>query len=434
MDFLFIYLLKSSLSLSLLFLSYEFFFRKEAYFKFSRSLLLSILFLVSLLPLIPYNATPVASLPTVNLNEVIVKANMTTVMLDEIVIMANAPWFNFIHHISLASVLLFVYFFGVAIKFIQFLMRLAQLYLLIHKSNSEHKEGLKFVFTSSGTPTYSFLNWLFIDPDLLKNEKDYGAILNHEKIHARQKHSIDLILSEITTIIQWFNPFAYLLKKRIKENHEYLADFEVINQFQDIKKYQEMLFYHSTKQHTPILTHSFSYSFLKRRLHIMKKTKNPFSFSLRLALLSSIFALIFFACSSPAEKTEATPEEKVLTVTALDTNVQDSTITDGDPVFMVVEEMPVFKGGEAAMYKYIGSKIKYPASAKKAGTEGRVFLSFIIEKDGKVSSVEVLRGIGNGCDEEAKRVIESMPDWTPGKQRGQAVRVQYKMPIKFALQ
>lgn len=434
MDFLFIYLIKSSLSLSILFLSYEFFFRKEAYFKFSRSLLLSILFLVSLLPLIPYKAITFASLPTITLNEVVITANMTAVMLDEIVILANAPWFNFIHHISLGTSLLIVYLIGVAIKLIQFLFRVFQIALLIKKAKPVDKEGLKFVFTAAGTPTYSFMNWLFIDANLLKNNSDYTAILNHEKIHAKQKHTLDIILSEILTIIQWFNPFAYLLKKRIKENHEYLADHEVITHYQDISKYQKMLFHYSTTFNTNILTHNFSYSLLKRRLNIMKKTKNPFSFSLRLAFLSSFVVLIFFACSSPKEKPEATPDEKGLTVTALDAKVQDSTSTDGEPVFTVVEEMPVFKGGEAAMYKYIGSKIKYPAAAKKAGTEGRVFLSFIIEKNGKVSTVEVLRGIGNGCDEEAKRVIESMPDWTPGKQRDQAVRVQYRMPIKFALQ
>lgn len=434
MDFLFIYLIKSSLSLSLLFLSYEFFFRKEAYFKFSRTLLLSILFLASLLPLIPYNTIHLASLPTSTLNEVIITANMTAVMLDEIVILANAPWFNFIHHISLGTSLLIIYLIGVVFKLIQFLFRILQITLLISNTKPIKREGMKFVFTTDGTPTYSFMNWLFIDPNLVKNESDYTSILNHEKIHAKQKHTIDIILSEILTIIQWFNPFAYLLKKRIKENHEYLADNEVITHFQDITKYQKMLFHYSTKYNTNILTHNFSYSLLKRRLNIMKKTKNPLGFSLRLALLSSFLVLIFFACSSPKEKPEVQPEEKVFTITAYDANVQDSTSTDGEQVFLVVEDMPVFKGGESAMYKYIGSKIEYPAAAKKAGTEGRVFLAFIIEKDGKISSVEVLRGIGNGCDEEAMRVIKSMPNWTPGKQRGQAVRVQYRMPIKFVLE
>jgi protein TonB len=95
--------------------------------------------------------------------------------------------------------------------------------------------------------------------------------------------------------------------------------------------------------------------------------------------------------------------------------------------------MPKFLGGEKAMYKYIAENIKYPEKAKKDGIEGRVFVSFIVEKDGSVSEVELLRGIGSGCDEAALDVIRNMPQWNPGKQHGQPVRVQYRMPVKFSL-
>lgn len=105
-----------------------------------------------------------------------------------------------------------------------------------------------------------------------------------------------------------------------------------------------------------------------------------------------------------------------------------------EEIFLVVEEMPSFPGGEAAMYKYIGKNIEYPRMAKESGISGRVFVTFVVEKDGAVTDVQILRGIGGGCDEEAVRVIKSMPNWKPGKQRGKAVRVQYRMPIKFTLQ
>jgi len=105
-----------------------------------------------------------------------------------------------------------------------------------------------------------------------------------------------------------------------------------------------------------------------------------------------------------------------------------------EQIFLVVEEMPSFPGGEGEMYKYIGKNIEYPRMAKESGISGRVFVTFVVEKDGSVTDVQVLRGIGGGCDEEAVRVIESMPKWKPGKQRGKPVRVQYRMPIKFTLQ
>ena len=100
---------------------------------------------------------------------------------------------------------------------------------------------------------------------------------------------------------------------------------------------------------------------------------------------------------------------------------------------MVVEKMPEFVGGEQAMYKYIAGNIQYPDQAKKDGIEGRVYISFIVEKDGRISKVETMRGIGGGCDKEALRVIRNMPNWIPGEQRGEKVRVQYRMPIKFTL-
>jgi len=105
-----------------------------------------------------------------------------------------------------------------------------------------------------------------------------------------------------------------------------------------------------------------------------------------------------------------------------------------EQIFLVVEEMPSFPGGEKEMYRYIGKNIEYPRMAKESGISGRVFVTFVVEKDGRVTDVKILRGIGGGCDEEAVRVIKSMPRWKPGKQRGKPVRVQYRMPIKFTLQ
>ena len=102
--------------------------------------------------------------------------------------------------------------------------------------------------------------------------------------------------------------------------------------------------------------------------------------------------------------------------------------------FLVVEEMPSYPGGEQEMYRFISQNIEYPRMAKESGISGRVFVTFVVEKDGSVTDVQVLRGIGGGCDEEAIRVIKSMPKWKAGKQRGKAVRVQYRMPIKFTLQ
>jgi protein TonB len=102
-------------------------------------------------------------------------------------------------------------------------------------------------------------------------------------------------------------------------------------------------------------------------------------------------------------------------------------------IFTIVENMPEFPGGEAKLFEYLGKSIKYPSMAKDAGIQGIVYVSFVIERDGSVADVQVLRGIGGGCDEEAVRVVEKMPNWSPGKQRGKPVRVRYNLPIRFVL-
>jgi len=113
--------------------------------------------------------------------------------------------------------------------------------------------------------------------------------------------------------------------------------------------------------------------------------------------------------------------------------IEEEEIVEAE-IFTVVESMPEFPGGPAKMMEYIGKTIKYPMTARELGIEGRVFVNFVVEPDGSISNVKVLRPIGGGCDEEAVRVVESMPKWTPGKQRGQAVRVSFNLPVKFKLQ
>lgn len=122
------------------------------------------------------------------------------------------------------------------------------------------------------------------------------------------------------------------------------------------------------------------------------------------------------------------------------------TISDDHEIFQIVEDMPRFRGCESEkteeganqcfqekLYAFLSQNMKYPQQAKELGIQGKVFVSFVVEKDGSVAQVQILRGIGGGCDEEAERVIKKLPQFTPGKQRGRPVRVQYRLPIAFTL-
>lgn len=103
-------------------------------------------------------------------------------------------------------------------------------------------------------------------------------------------------------------------------------------------------------------------------------------------------------------------------------------------IFTVVEESPGFPGGDEKLYEFLAKNMKYPQMARESGIQGIVYVTFVVEPDGSISNVRVLRDIGGGCGEEAIRVVKAMPRWTPGKQRGKAVRVQFNLPVKFTLQ
>ncbi|MCW5900149.1 MAG: energy transducer TonB [Flavobacteriales bacterium] len=113
--------------------------------------------------------------------------------------------------------------------------------------------------------------------------------------------------------------------------------------------------------------------------------------------------------------------------------IQRAEEVEEEQIFTIVEEMPSFPGGEAELFKYLGKNIKYPQMATDAGISGVVYVTFVVDRDGKIRDVKVLRGIGGGCDEEAVRVVKAMPPWKPGKQRGKPVTVQYNLPIRFTL-
>lgn len=113
---------------------------------------------------------------------------------------------------------------------------------------------------------------------------------------------------------------------------------------------------------------------------------------------------------------------------------EEKKVSVDDEVFVLVEEQAEFPGGMDSMYAYIVKNLKYPEAAEEKGIQGRVFVQFVIEKDGSISNVKILRGIGGGCEEAAVEMVKNMPKWKPAKQRGKPVRCQFNLPIKFELE
>lgn len=168
---------------------------------------------------------------------------------------------------------------------------------------------------------------------------------------------------------------------------------------------------------------------------MMTKTNNKKAATIRMtkaitaATITAWFALSAMATAqeqnaSVKEKTQE-PSDQII--------VTEPNKSEEEVLFVVVEESPDFPGGDKARIKYISENIQYPEEARVKKIQGTVFISFVVEADGTISNVKVLRGIGGGCDEEAVRIVENMPKWTPGKTKGKTVRVKFNMPIKFVL-
>ena len=139
--------------------------------------------------------------------------------------------------------------------------------------------------------------------------------------------------------------------------------------------------------------------------------------------------------ADPGQKTQkGDPNADIVINTPVGNGDENKVTEDDNKIFTAVEQDPTPAGGMAKFYDYLQKNMRYPAVAKENNVQGKVFLQFVVEKDGTITDVKVIRGIGSGCDEEAMRVLRNAPKWKPGIQNGRPVRVQYNVPISFALQ
>ena len=159
----------------------------------------------------------------------------------------------------------------------------------------------------------------------------------------------------------------------------------------------------------------------------MKNKQAPKLFAGFKCLLFVVSALILLVIVDAPAKASAQDKKGKTTQTRKDT-------TTDDKVYEVCEQMPIFEGGDAALMKYLTDSVKYPEMAKKHGVQGRVVIGFIVEKDGSLTDVKVLRHVDIALDAEALRVVKGMPKWIPGRQNGKRVRVRYLLPIHICLQ
>ena len=272
---------------------------------------------------------------------------------------------------------------------------------------------------------FSFFRWIFVNP-VDKTPLQLRQILTHEQTHVTQWHSVDALLSQLFVAAFWFNPITWLMRVQVRSNLEYLADRSVLCEGMDKKAYQYHLLAVAYRKNVATITNNFNVLPLKKRIKMMnKQTSNPLARFKYLLFVPLAIALL--AMNSTTIR--ANVQKKVVKTTKATKKTSAN-----DKVYEVCEQMPTFPGGDAALMKYLAENIKYPVSAQKAKEQGRVVVQFIVEKDGAVTGVKTVRSVTPVLDAEAVRVIKAMPKWTPGRQGGQPVRVNYNVPVSFRLQ
>ena len=329
----------------------------------------------------------------------------------------------------------YLYLAGVVVLLVRLAVQAFSLYRLIVRMPEKEINGVRIKCLNDPSGPFSFFGWIFMNPAAVK-EDEISEILTHEMAHVKQHHSVDVLLAEMVSICCWMNPFAWLLKREIRLNLEFLADRKVMEAGFATKSYQ----YHLlglAYNHKYGLSNNFNFSHLKQRIIMMNKKKSNAAGHIKYALfVLPAFALLVagnISCSQDASQTEDAKEEVVAPVSP-EAKEAPADSTAKEEVFMVAEQMPEFPGGMKEMLKFLQDNLKYPENAMKNNVQGRVIVQFVVEKDGTLTEFKVARSVDPDLDAEALRVLQTMPKWKPGMQRGKIVRVKFTVPVSFKLQ
>ena len=447
-----IYLIKINVALMLLYGFYRLTVSRDTFFGLRR-LTLWLIYAVALM------------VPALNLEywvrDTPTMAGMANVYADTfypvVVVKAQAPGITWI------DMLLGIYWAGVAVLSLRLVWQLFSIIRLAAISRKQEVEGITVhLLRGEGSP-FSFFRWVFMYPSTLEG-KQLHEVMVHECTHVSGLHSLDTLFSELFSIACWFNPFAWLMKQEVRMNLEYLADESVLSDGNARKSYQYHLLglaYRQPNESTKI-ANNFNLLPLKKRIKMMNKRRTSEIGKAKYLLFAPLAGALLMVSNIESvareigeqipevaevqQKAEqalnadvavANPMAKAEAELKAEAKTSDATApadTTKSVVYDIPETMPYFPGGQVLMLKYLADNIKYPASAVKAKKQGRVIVTFIVQKDGSVTHAKIAKSIDPELDAEALRVVKGMPKWTPGTQNGKPVNVKYSVPVKFSLQ
>ena len=411
-----IYMIKSTVFLSVFYAFFILFMKKTTFFRFNRMVFLAASVLCFILPALEISPTIFAGID-MPMNAIEEALTPTYVLgLDGVTVTAGSGkiWLIIIST---------VYFAGFIIVLGSNIASYMRLYALLHKSQAEDMDGIKVLIADMDMPSFSWGKHIVISrADLESNP----AIYTHEKMHIKCRHSIDLMLHSLISMIHWFNPLVWIARMELKMLHEYEADELTLKTGINPTQYQLLLVRKTVDAKQFQMANGFYHSKLKNRIIMINKKKT--NRWMRLAYVICIPAIIGAMCCCSQRKGN---NAQTGTPAATETVTETAATVPYSEIF----EKPTFNGGDANSFaQWVYGQIKYPQQCIDEQIQGRVVLQFTINATGQVCDVNVLRGVNPAIDEEAVRAVKESPIWTPGKtEDGKVVPVSFIFPIVFAL-
>ena len=357
------------------------------------------------------------------------------------------------HHITIGSVIVFIYAAGALFLAARLIGQLI---------------SLKRIFSApESMGAFSF----FKSVRLGANMDNKDVIEAHELVHVSHWHSADVMLIEFIAIINWFNPIVYVYKRGIKHIHEFIADKQAVKKGTTKAEYALLLLSQTLKTPAHELANTFfNNSLLKRRILMLQKSRSTYVALIKYGLSAPLFMLMLVFSSAAViknhtvrffnHKAEEVLQAPAASLSAVRINnkgdnsgkaivkdvehgddkpleTKSKSVSEAklhtDPIFVSVEQEPQFKGGMLAFYQFLALNLDYPEQMIHYNIQGRVVITLTVEKDGSLSDIKSVQDVGYGSAEEAIKVLKSSPKWQPGYQNGRPVRVRYTLPINFTL-
>jgi TonB family protein len=503
------YIVEAGLSLGVFTLVYWFILRGQTKFKATRFYLMFALLFSTLLPFLTIRINVAA--PVIDPQAANDAVYTGTNLLEAVTVYASGIPAKIGSVFLLFDYTMLIYGFGALAALFVISVGIFQLWRMVAKNRVFRLKDAKLVISSRDISPYSFFNYIFIGKNLT-DKHNWKTMVHHELEHVKQGHSYDVLFIDFMMVFQWFNPFYWILRRMVRENHEFLADTGVLSKGLISNAQYKMLLLSQAIGGRPVITSNFfSMKTVKKRFKMITNKKNRKYTWARYAtgvMLATVLTF-FLACEhnmiSPSNmnepayvfdsevmskeafeamgidyvqviKTERTkaiilfPElsdqlkseevnlafditdkvqfeqakEVQFQLTKFNSNEIDELVAVGygiekrkmadEQVFVLVEDMPEYPGGEDSLRSFLAQNVKYPVVAAQNGVHGRVYVQFVVGSDGQVRDPQIARGVDPALDAEALRVISTLPQWKPGKQRGVPVAVSYTVPINFQLQ